>query len=122
MKVYTDKNKGQASNPKSYIVKKTKTKTQSPELKSDTYFKIRCSELEGYIFDLGIITLNKFDIMMKNLKRYLGATYRDICQLAIMAEITATFSKPETTTIIPDTGVKRPKTDVEMTYLKKKEH
>ena len=120
LKVYTDKNKGQESKPKRYRGKKTKTNTQGPELKSDTYFKGQYSDLERYIFDLGLISSKKFDRIMKDLERYLGATYRYSCQLASMADIPVTFSNPETTKITPDTGVKRPKIDVDTTYLKKK--
>ena len=54
---------------------------------------------------------------MKELKRYLGATYIDRCQPAIMTETKATFPDPDMPTIT-DLGTKRPKTDGEMTYLK----
>ena len=37
-----------------------------------------------------------------------------------MTETPATFTNPEIPTIIPDMGVKCPKTDLETTYLKNK--
>ena len=37
-----------------------------------------------------------------------------------MTETSATFPDPDIPTIIPDTGTKHPKMDVEMTYLKNK--
>ena len=39
--------KGESSKPKRYRGKKTWTKNQGPELKADTEFKGRCSDLEG---------------------------------------------------------------------------
>ena len=54
---------------------------------------------------------------MKELERYLGETYIDSCKPSIMTETPATLPNPEIPTIIPDTGVERLKTDVEMTYL-----
>ena len=51
---------------------------------------------------------------MKWLQQYLGATYSNIYQPEIMTKTPATFP-----TITMDTGDKRPKTDVEMTYLEK---
>ena len=56
---------------------------------------------------------------MRELERYLGATYSDSCQPAIMTETAATFPDPEMPTIT-DLGTERPKTDGEMTYLEKK--
>ena len=56
---------------------------------------------------------------MKELERYLGETYSDRCQPAIMTETEATFPDPEMPTIT-DVGTERPETDGEMTYLKKK--
>ena len=52
---------------------------------------------------------------MKELEWYLGVTYRNICQPATMADTTDIFPDTEMTTIITDTGVRRPNTDVEMT-------
>ena len=90
----TDENKGQASKPKSYRCKKTRTKTQYPELKVETDFKGRCSDLEGYIFDLGRIASDKFARTMKDLERYIGATYINSCQPSIMTNTPATFPDP----------------------------
>ena len=58
----------------------------------------------------------KFSKMMKYLERYLGATYSNICQPDIMTKTSATLLNPEMLKIIPITGVKLLKTDVEMTY------
>ena len=52
---------------------------------------------------------------MKYMECYLGENYIDSYQPDIMTETQATFPEPEIPTIIPDTGVKRPKTDTEMT-------
>ena len=57
---------------------------------------------------------------MNELERYLSATYSDSCQPAIMIKTPETFPDPYMSTIIPDTRVKHPKTDIEMTYLKNK--
>ena len=57
---------------------------------------------------------------MKDVERYLGETFSDSCQPATMTETPSTLLNPEMPTIIPNTGVERPKIDVEMTYLKKK--
>ena len=56
---------------------------------------------------------------MKELERYLGTSYRYSCQPAIMTETAANFPNLEMPTIT-DLGIERPKTDGEMTYLKKK--
>ena len=61
------KNKGQASNTKSYIGKNTWTKTQGPELEDDTDLKGRCSDLEVYIFYLGPRSSDEFARTMKDL-------------------------------------------------------
>ena len=55
---------------------------------------------------------------MKELERYLGATYSDSCQPAIMTETATIFPDPEMPTIT-DLGTERPKTHGEMTYLEK---
>ena len=55
---------------------------------------------------------------MKEVEQYIGATYSDIFQTAIMSEIVATFNNPDMPTIT-DLGTERPKTDADMTYLKK---
>ena len=59
---------------------------------------------------------------MKKLERYLCATYSDSWQTAIITETLETLPNPEMPTIIADRGVNSPKTDAEMTYLKKEEH
>ena len=46
--------------------------------------------------------------------------YSDSCQTAIVIETPDTFPEPDIPKIIPDTGVDHPKTDAEITYLKKK--
>ena len=56
---------------------------------------------------------------MKELEWYLGATYSDSCQPAIMTETEVTFHDPDIPTIT-DLVTERPKTDAEMTYLEKK--
>ena len=56
---------------------------------------------------------------MNELDQYLGATHSDSCQPAIMTETAATFPDPYMPTIT-DLGIDRPKTDGDMTYLKKK--
>ena len=57
---------------------------------------------------------------MKELERYLGATYNNIYQTDIITDKMETFPDPDMPTIIPDTGLKHTKTDGEMTYLEKK--
>ena len=52
---------------------------------------------------------------MKDMEQYLGDTYSNSFQLAITTKKQDTLPDPEIPTIIPDTGVKRPKTDTEMT-------
>ena len=56
---------------------------------------------------------------MKELERYLGTTYSDIYQPAIMTETAAKLPDPEMPTITV-LGIKRPKTDGEMTYLEER--
>ena len=51
--------KRQASNTKKYRVKKPRNKPIL-EHKSETDFQGRCTDSEGYIFDLGTRALNKF--------------------------------------------------------------
>ena len=48
---------------------------------------------------------------MKDMERYIGATYINSYQPDIMTETPETFSNPEMTKIIPGTGVKHPNTD-----------
>ena len=94
---------------------KTRTKTQGPELEAKTDCKHRQSELEGCIFDIGPIASDKFARTMKDLEWYIEATYIYSCQPAIMTKTPETFPDPEMSTIIPVTGVGRPKKYVEMT-------
>ena len=68
----TNENKGQSPNSKKYRGKKTWTKYQVPDPKYDTAFNVQCSGLEGYIFDLGPRSLEKFAKTMKDLERFLG--------------------------------------------------
>ena len=70
------------------------------------------------MFYPGTINSDKFDRAIKDLERYLGETYSNSCQPAIMTETPATFPEPEMPTIIPDMGIERLKIDMEMTYLK----
>ena len=112
--------KWQAPKSNKYRGKNTWTKYQVLEPKSKTNFKVWCSDLEGCIFDLGPRASDKFYSMMKDMEQYLGDNYSDICQPAIMTKTPANFSEPEIPTIIPETGVEFPKTDMEMTYLKNK--
>ena len=55
---------------------------------------------------------------MKEMERYFGAIYSDNFQPSIMIKIPATFPNPDMSTIIPDTGAERTKTDGKMTHLK----
>ena len=57
---------------------------------------------------------------MEKLDRYLGATYSNICKLAIMTETASTFPDPEMPTTT-DLGTECPKRDGEMIYLEKKD-
>ena len=88
----TYKNKGQAPKSKKYRGKKTRTKSQSPEPEAETVFKGRCSDLEGCILELGLISLDKFSMMMKELGRYLGDTYNNSCKPAIITKTLATLT------------------------------
>ena len=56
---------------------------------------------------------------MKELEIYLGATYSDSWQTAIMNETATTLPYPDMSTITY-LGTELPKTDAEMTYLDKK--
>ena len=62
---------------------------------------------------------DNFDRTTKELERYLGKTYSDSCQTAIMTETAANLPDPEMHTIT-ELGTERPKTDGDMTYLEKK--
>ena len=99
----TGGNKGQASKSNKYRGNKTWTKSQVPYPKAGTDFKGWCSDLEGYIFNLVLRSSEKFFRTMKDLERYLGATYSNGCKLAIMTKTPATFPDPEMTANIPDT-------------------
>ena len=57
---------------------------------------------------------------MTELERYFGTNYSNICQKDIITKTPETFPYPKIPTIIPDTGVKHPKTYTEMTYTEKK--
>ena len=116
-KILTDSNKWQASNPKTYRYDKPQNKP-SPDPEAETDFQGGCTDLEGYIFDLGPRASNKFSLTMKGLERYLGSTYSEIFQPAIMTETSATVTDPEMTTIT-DLGIDHPKSDVDMSYLEK---
>ena len=67
LNIPTDGNKGQASKTKKYRGKKPK-KNPSPEPKSQTEFQGRCTDLEGYTFDLGPIASDKFAQKVKKLE------------------------------------------------------
>ena len=67
-----DKHKGQALKTKRYRGKNTRTKTQGLELKAETNSKGRCSNQEGYIFNLGPRASYKFARTMKELEQYIG--------------------------------------------------
>ena len=75
--------------------------------------------MEGCTFDLGPRASDKFARTTKELELYLGTTYSDSCQPAIINETAVNFPYPEMPTIT-DLGIKRPKTDGDMTYLEKK--
>ena len=119
MKIPTDGNKVKASKPKKYRGKKQPKNKSSLEPETDTDFQGRCTDLEGYTFDLGPIASDKFSRKMKELERYLGTTYSDRCQSSIMTETSDNLPDPEMPTIT-ELGAERPKIDGEMTYLEKK--
>ena len=86
-------NKGQASKTNKCRGKKPWNKPISyPE--SETDFQVRCTDFEGYTFDLGPRSYDKLARTMKELERYLGETYINSCQPAIMTETAATFPNP----------------------------
>ena len=60
-------NKGQSSKPKKYSGNKPQNKP-SPDPKTDTDFQVRCTDLEGYTFDLGPRASDKFARTMKELE------------------------------------------------------
>ena len=57
---------------------------------------------------------------MKELEMYIGATYIYICHPSVMNKKLETFPNPEMPTILTNTGVESPKTDVKTTYLENK--
>ena len=110
----TEKNKGQESNTKRHRGKNTRTKTQGPELESETEFKGWSSDLEGYILYLGPRYLEKFPRKINKLERYHGSTYIDSCKQAITNNTPTNPPDPEMPTIIPETGDERPKTETDI--------
>ena len=54
----------QASKPKKYRGKKPQNKP-SPEPETETDFQVRCTDMEGYTFDLGTRVSDKFARKMK---------------------------------------------------------
>ena len=119
-KCSTDEIKRQASKPKIYRGNKMQTKIQGLEIEANTNFKVQWSVSESYIFNLRPRASDKFTRKIKELERYLGATYSDNLQPAIMIETPETLPDSDMPTIIPDMGVKHLKTYLEITYLKKK--
>ena len=79
-----------------------------PETK--TGFQGWCTDLEGYTFDLGPRSYEKFARTMKELEQYLGTTYSDSYHPAIMTETAANFPDLEIPTIT-ELGTERSKTD-----------
>ena len=110
LKIPTDRNKGQVSKPKKYRGKKQPRNKSSLEPETETDFQGRCTELEGYTFDHGPRASDKFSITMKEMERYLGKTYSDSCQPAIMTETTANFPDSDMPTIT-ELGNEHPKID-----------
>ena len=113
-KIPIDGNKGHASNPNKYRGNKPWNKP-SQEPKYETNFQGQCTDLEGYIFDLGPRASNKFARTMKELNWYLGATYSDSLDPSIMDDTAATITDLEMPTIT-DLGTECPKTNGDMTY------
>ena len=60
LKISTDGNKVQASKPKKYRGKKQPQNKPSMEPETETDFQGRCTDLEGYTFDLGPRSSEKF--------------------------------------------------------------
>ena len=118
LKIPTDGNKGQVSKPNKYRGKKRLQNKSSLEPETETDFQGWCTDLEGYTFDLEPRAYDKFARTMKELEQYIGTTYSDSCQLAIMTETAANSPDPYMPTIT-ELGTERLKTDGEMTYIKK---
>ena len=117
-KIPTDGNKVQSSQIKKYRGKKPINKPSlEPETKTD--FQDRCTDLEGCTFDFGPRASVKFTRTMKELERYLGATYSYSCQPSIMTETAATFPELEMPNITYF-FTEHPKIDGEKTYLERK--
>ena len=114
---FTNKDEGQSPKFNKYRSKKTLTKYQDTYPKGKINFKGQCSDLEGYIFDLDPIALEKFDKTMKYLGRYLGAVSRNSFQSSIMTDTLNNFTNQNMPTIIPDKGVDQPKTYLKMTNI-----
>ena len=66
-KIPTDGKKGQASKPKKYRGKKPWNKP-NPETKTETDFQGRCTDLEGYTFELGPRASEKISRTMMELE------------------------------------------------------
>ena len=58
---------------------------------------------------------------MKELDKYLRATYSESRQTAIMTETLATFPDPDISTTIPYSVIKIPTTDADINYLNNKD-
>ena len=71
--------------------------------------------MEGYIFGLGLRASDKFEQTMKELDKYLRATYSEIRHPDIMTETPATFPDPEVSTTISYSVIKISTTDAEIT-------
>ena len=67
-KIPTDGNKGQPPKPKKYRGKKQPQNKSSLEPETETDFQGRCTDLEGYTFDLGPRASDKFYRTMKELE------------------------------------------------------
>ena len=106
--ITTDGNKGRASKPKKYIGKKQPWNQSILDPENETDSQGRCTDLEGYTFDLGQRASDKFARTMQELDQYLGKTYSDSCQSAIMTETTAKFPDPDMRTIT-ELGIERKK-------------
>ena len=74
LNIPTDGNKGQASNPKKYRGKKQPKNKSTLDPETKTEFQGRCTDLEGYTFELGPRASDKFARTMKELERYLRTT------------------------------------------------
>ena len=73
-----DGNKVKSSKPKKYRGKKPRN-NPSLDLEAKTNIQGWCTNLEGYIFDLGPRASGKFAQKMKELEKYFRAMYSDRC-------------------------------------------